>query len=73
MSDPFPYIATIKHLYTGPTGPNIFDATPKGCNGPNGPIAPIAPIGPPIVEFIGIILGIKPPSIKVVEGYSLVS
>jgi len=38
MSDPTPYIATIKHLYTGPTGPNIFDATPKGCNGPNGPI-----------------------------------
>lgn len=37
MSDPFPYIATIKHLYTGPTGTNIFDATPKGCNGPPDP------------------------------------
>jgi len=38
MSDPFPYIATIKHLYTGPTGTNILDATPKGCNGPAEPI-----------------------------------
>ena len=37
MSDPTPYIATIKHLYTGPTGTNIFDATPKGCNGPPDP------------------------------------
>ena len=34
MSDPTPYIATIKHLYTGPTGTNVVDATPKGCNGP---------------------------------------
>ena len=38
MSDPLPYIATIKHLYTGPTGTNILDATPKGCNGPAEPI-----------------------------------
>ena len=37
MSDPTPYIATIKHLYTGPTGTNILDATPKGCNGPSEP------------------------------------
>lgn len=37
MSDPTPYIATIKHLYTGPTGTNIFDATQKGCNGPPDP------------------------------------
>ena len=37
MSDPTQYIATIKHLYTGPTGTNIFDATPKGCNGPADP------------------------------------
>jgi len=33
MSDPTPYIATIKHLYTGPTGSCMIDATPKGCNG----------------------------------------
>jgi len=32
-SDPFPYIATIKPTYTGPTGTNIYDETPKGCNG----------------------------------------
>ena len=25
MSDPLPYIATIKHTYTGPTGTNIYD------------------------------------------------
>lgn len=34
-SDPFPYIATIKHTYTGPTGTNIYAETPKGCNGPH--------------------------------------
>ena len=33
MSDPFPYIATIKHLYTSPTGTNIVDDANKGCNG----------------------------------------
>lgn len=34
MSD---HIATIKHLYSGPTGTNTLDATPKGCNGPSQP------------------------------------
>ena len=31
MSDPTPHIATIKHLYTFPTGTNMADA--RGCNG----------------------------------------
>jgi len=51
MSDPFPYIATIKHLYTGPTGTNIFDATPKGCNGPSEPTMNVMDIAGNIVPI----------------------